>query len=309
MKEIRLRMSEVSFDIAAHRYWMLDGRELSGVTKIVSWVYPKTYEGISEEVLQRAQAHGTSVHLDCQMSDAGFDVESMEAKAYQRLKAEMGLETLANEWLVDDGGRVASSIDVVFTDGSIADIKTTSQIHYNNVSLQLSIYAWMLERMNEGLIVPQLYVIWLPKERYGRPQIVRVDRIPSEKIERLVDAYAEGKDGSVGLDILSSSEGGEVVKMDKQLQALRDAEMEFVRLMKEADEIKQRTEKLRAGMLEVMESTGTKKYESDVVVLTYKEAYEQERLDSAKLKKLYPDIYQECVKVAKYKSSITIKIK
>lgn len=309
MKEIRLRKSDVSFDIAAHRYWMPDGRELSGVTKIVGWVYPKTYEGISEEVLQRAQEHGTSVHLDCQMSDAGFDVESTEAKAYQRLKAEMGLETLANEWLVDDGGRVASSIDVVFTDGSIADIKTTSQIHFNNVSLQLSIYAWMLERMNEGLVVPQLYVIWLPKERYGKPQIVRVDRIASEKIERLVDAYAEGKDGSVGLDILSSSEGGEVVKMDNQLQALRDAEMEFVRLMKEADEIKQRTEKLRAGMLEVMESTGTKKYESDVVVLTYKEAYEQERLDSAKLKKLYPDIYQECVKVAKYKPSITIKIK
>lgn len=306
MKNGRLRESAVSFDAATHTY-MLDGRVLSGVTPIVNWVYDKTYEGISDDVLRRAAEHGKSVHLDCQMKDAGFDVQSREAKAYGMLKDERGLETLANEWLVDDGKDIASSIDVVFTDYSIADIKTTSSIHMENVELQLSVYAWLLERMNPGVVVPTLYVIWLPRERYGNPCMLKVERIGADVCEMIVGMYLKGESADKARDLL----GLPIVKEDvsSMPMEIRDAENELIRLEVEAKEVKRKSEELREGLLRLMEQNGIKKYESERLVLSYVEGSERMMLDSSKVKNEHPEVYAACMKRQQTKSSLRIKIK
>ena len=301
-----LTRSAVSFDAATHTYHMGDVI-LGGVTPIVKWAYPDTYRDIPEDVLRRAAEHGTSVHQDCQMADAGLPCTSREAQAYLRMKAERGLETLANEWLVDDGGNIASHIDVVFTDCSIADIKATSVIHRENVTLQLSIYAWLLERMNPGLTVPRLFVIWLPRQMYGEPEMMELVRIPSEKCGELVAAYLEGKPSAAAADILGTSK--EVVPAYNLPQELRDLEAEIIRLELEAKAIKERNEQLKQGLLRVMEEKRAKKYESERLVITYTEPYEQAKLDSARLKKEMPEIYRAYCKMSQCKGSVRIKVK
>lgn len=315
MMEGKLRVSAVSFDAATHTY-TCGGRELEHVTPIIEWVYPGTYEGIDPEILKAAQERGSSIHNDCQMSDAGFEIDTEEVRAYQRLKALRGLESLTNEWLVDWQEKVASKIDVIFADMSIADIKTTSSIHEEKVSLQLSIYAWMLEEMNEGLVVPNIYVIWLPKQRYGYPVMRALRRIPSKVCMEVVLQYLQGKDNKAARLLLDAEDAAREERaimnqceMSNLPAEFVEAEKEVARLEMEAKAIKERSEALREGLLRIMEETGTKKYEGEHLILTYKDAYERESLDASKVKSLYPDVWQECRKVSKVKPSLNIKIK
>ena len=54
MKEA-LRESKVIFDPEKHEY-TLNGRQLSGVTPIVAWLFPETYKGIPQQVLEGSGA-------------------------------------------------------------------------------------------------------------------------------------------------------------------------------------------------------------------------------------------------------------
>ena len=53
---------------------------------------------------------------------------------------------------------------------------------------------------------------------------------------------------------------------------------------------------MKAALYDAMMKFGVKKFESDVLNLTLVEPTTETRLDSAKLKKKYPDIAAECSK-------------
>lgn len=302
MKDIKLRESAVVFNTADHTYH-LDGRVISGVTPIVKWMFPETYSDIPEDVLARAAEHGKNVHLDCQMADAGFDPASREAEAYLRMKAERGLETLANEWLVDDGQNIASSIDVVFTNYAIADIKATSKIHYDNVTLQLSIYAWLLERMNEGLLVPAAYVIWLPKERYGSPLMTKLERIPADVCERIVGMYLDGDTNEEARALIGKSVAAPV---PTGLEVLGD---EYCRLDAEAKRIKARMDEIKEHLMKEMAVSGDTSYNWDGCTVSYVAEKESVKIDTAKVKADFPEVWSQCQKTEKTKPYVQIKIR
>ena len=69
MKKLDLVESRVVFDNEHHTY-TLDGRELSGVTPIVKWLFPDTYKGIPQSVLDRAAEYGTLIHSKCELADS-----------------------------------------------------------------------------------------------------------------------------------------------------------------------------------------------------------------------------------------------
>lgn len=296
---ISLKKSAVEFNPADHTY-QLDGRYISGITPIIKWVYD-TYKDIPEDVLARAAEHGKDVHLDCQMADAGFEPTSREAEAYVRLKAERGLVTLTNEWLVDDGKDIASSIDVVFDDFSIGDIKATSKLHYDNVTLQLSIYAWLLEKMNPEVKVPAIYVIWLPREQYGSPLMTKLERIPSDICFKIVDMYLAGDSNDGARHLLGLDE--------ETPAAYADLEQEYCQLDTEAKAIKARMDAIKEELMHAMQETGDTSYAGDLLTASYIVGKESTKIDTAKVKKLYPDIYTECSKTEKTKDYIQIKIK
>lgn len=304
MKEIKLRESAVVFSTADHTYH-LDGRKICGVTPIVKWMYPETYSDIPEEVLARAAEHGKNVHLDCQMADAGFDPASREAEAYIRMKAERGLETLANEWLVDDGHDIASSIDVVFTNHAIADIKATSKIHFDNVTLQLSIYAWLLEKMNPGLMVPAIYVIWLPKEQYGAPSMTQLERISADIVEKVVRMYLDGESNEEARALLGAPMPGELSLPGGMLCL----EQEYCMLDAEAKVIKARMDAIKETFMKEMEQTGEKTYKLERMTVSYVAGKETAKVDTKKLKEKYKDVYADCVTTSTSKATISIRIK
>lgn len=310
-----LKKSEVLFDEISHTY-TLNGKKLHGITPIISWLFPNTYKNISNEVLQSAAEYGSRVHKACEFFDTcGFGDEMQEVKDYARLKQENNLISVANEYLVDDGKDIASSIDVVFNNGSntyhLADIKTTSEIHVNNVTLQLSIYAYLFERCNKGKRVGKLYVIWLPKEQYGVAKLMRLNRISATDCKRIISAYLKGEDPAIlRKEIFNIEEQkNEITQIEEQLPiALKDVENEILKLEESIKELEDKRKTLKEGLLSLMERNNVKKWQGEKISLTRRLESIRFSLDTDKLKTEFEKVYNKCLKKTLSKSSLTINI-
>ena len=308
----KLNMSGVVFDKTSHSY-SLYGNKLCGVTPIVKWVYPDTYKDIPQDILMKAAEHGSLIHSKCELYDnTGITDETCpQLVDYIRLKEENSLTTVCNEYLVDDGQNIASSIDVVFKGKGaktfdLGDIKTTSSIHVQNVTLQLSIYAMLFERCNPGMKAGKLFVVWLPKAQYGEAKLMELERIPSDMCDAIIQAFLNKEDSTPFRDALM---GNTQVATEETLPAeFHDAEEEVIKIEETVKKLKEREEELRAGLLEVMKQKNVKSWKSDRLQLIRKEATVRVTVDSVKLKKAHPDIFAECQKVSKVKESLTIKI-
>lgn len=313
-----LNESPVIFDNGAHTY-TLNGVRLSGVTAIVKWMFPETYKDIPQSVLEKAAAHGTQVHTKCELYDSlGIGDDMPEVLDYIRLKEEQGLTTLASEYLVDDGAHISSSIDKVFDmDESgcypLADLKTTSKVHNDNVSLQLSIYAYLFELNNPGLKAGRLMCIWLPKKQYGDAAIIDLHRISTEGCKEIISAYLAKEDATpyrekwFGAGEASAST--EIEPIEEALPVeLKDAEDEIIKIETAVKELEAKKEELKKGLYDLMVKHNVKKWQSKKLQLIRKLDGTRETLDSAKVKKNYPEVYQDCKKISAVKGSLTIKV-
>ena len=69
MKKEELRKSPVVFHDKEHRY-DLDGQDLHGITPIIAWLFPNTYQGIPQSVLNKAAEYGSLIHSKCELYDS-----------------------------------------------------------------------------------------------------------------------------------------------------------------------------------------------------------------------------------------------
>lgn len=146
--KIQLKQSPVIFNEVDHTYNYL-GSSLSGVTSLLHrTLFANKYSGISQAVLAKAAEYGHNIHEQIELVDTlGVESTTPAVLAYLQMKADLGLTTLANEYLVSDESYIASSIDIIFDDLTLADIKTTSRLDMEYLSWQLSIYAYLFEML------------------------------------------------------------------------------------------------------------------------------------------------------------------
>ncbi len=311
---IKLTPSTVSFDEESHTYTAADGTPLSGVTPIVSWLLPDTYTGIPQAVLDRAAAHGHKVHEQCRMVDnlgiVPEDVES-QTKYYVDLCKEHGLKPLANEYLIaSESLGIASSIDMVTRDLDLCDIKTTSSLHRECVTFQLSVYAMLFEAQNPGQKAGRLFALWVPKPQYGAPEARELTRIPAALCTEAVKAYIGGKDSEpyrkeIFPDYVPAAKaGGEPLPA-----TLKDAEGEIIKLETELARLKAQRDKLTKGLLALMEEKGVKKWESDSLTLTYIPASTRTAFDAKRFKADQPYTYEAYLHKTQTAPSIRITLK
>lgn len=315
MKTKDLVKSGVRFDERTHTY-EYNGKVLRGVTPIVGWVFGKTYEGIPDAVLARAAEYGGAVHKACELYDTCGVMMSdyqNEVNAYAAMCEDAGLRHHVSEYLVSDESDIASSIDKVFApDGGeypLGDLKCTSQLHTENVTLQLSIYAYLFERQNTGKRAGRLYCLWLPKLQYGKPKVVEVQRIPSDTVKVIIDAYLNGGDAEKCAALVRRFVDVPAVAEGRLPSNLIEVEREIVSIEREAKELKQRSEELRAGLLELMQENGVKKWEGELITITRKDGGKRQTIDTAKVKEQFPEVYAQCIKERSFSESLTIKIK
>lgn len=293
--------TNVYFDDITHSYLTKDGKYLMGVTSLMrKHGLAPDYTDIPQDILDRAAERGSKVHKDIELYCKGVIVkDTPELKVFRKLN----LPVIANEYLVSDNEIVASSIDIVTDAGDdmvdLIDIKTTSTLHTEPLSWQLSIYAYLFELQNPTIKVGKLYGLHI---RNGKGKLVQVKRIDSVQIEELLTAEREGLSFIPRPQAIAPKE-------DALLAQLKDVSLTIAAL-KEQIKMQEAVEKeIKEKLLQSMESSAQKVIENDYIKISYIEPSERITIDKDKLNEDYPQLYERYKKVSLIAPSIRIKIK
>lgn len=100
-------------------------------------------------------------------------------------------------------------------------------------------------------------------------------------------------------------ETGLVAFKEQQLSVLQ----QIADLVTAKKKIEAQEKELKDKLKEAMEKYGIKKFDSDILKITYVAATTATSIDSAKLKKKYPAIAEECSKTSKKSAYIKVEIK
>lgn len=300
---MELAKCKVVFDQQAHTY-TLGNKQLQGITStLIKWMFPSTYDFISQDVLKQAAERGSFIHENIELADSlGVSPTACpEAMEYIKLRDEQGLKALSSEYLVTDNKNFASAIDIVYDDLSLADIKCTSKIHTDNVRLQLSIYAYLFEKMNKGLKAKRLLVVWLPKEQYGKPKIIEVERIKSSDIKKMIDAYLAGEPNTAFLPLFQQKNEVQLVSNDviSQIAAIE---------IKMA-ELKKQSEELRSTIRTAMELHNVSKWETEQFKVSLGKESVSKRFDAKAFQTDHPDLYEQYQVETTSKGKFTLTLK
>lgn len=293
---MKLAKSDVIFDAANHTY-SYEGRQLSGITSLLHrQLFPDMYAGISQEVLQNAADRGTLVHQNCELADEGFDVDTIEAINYLKLKEENNLTFEQSEYLVSDNEHYASCIDKVYreddTTFSLGDIKTTYSLNKEYVTWQLSIYAYLFERQNPGAKVSSIFAIWLRDEK---SKLVRLERKSDEEVSSLLSCDSQGiqyNPKGESLPILAKEAEQMIVDIETQIKALEEQK-----------------DNLREGVMRAMVQAGLYSWKGEKVSITRKTASTRKTFDAKRFEKEHPELYNQYVKETLTSEVLQIKIK
>lgn len=295
---MRLRKNkEVAFNEWLHVYTASDGHTLIGVTELMKrHGLSPDYGGISKDVLEKAAARGTAIHQLLQDYDDGKAViEDENLKAYKAL----GLKVHCSEYLVSDNEIVATFIDKVLDDCSLADVKTTSSVHRRPLEWQLSIGAYLFELQNPGKKVPHLYCIHV---RDGKAKLIEVSRIPNEAVERLLECERCGvvySDNPVPADA--------ALALEEQAVVLAEQLDQIARLKLAIKETEQASAELQQRLYDYMTENNLDEMACELGTFVRKAPYTKKALDSTRLKKEKPELYEQYLKESEVKGSITFK--
>lgn len=299
---MKLVKSKVRFDEEHHRYF-LGEKELSGITgTLIKKAFPDTYKGIPDAVLAKAAERGSVVHQNLELFDAicNSDINIMpsvlpEVKDYNEMIISYGLHHVDSEYLVTDNENFASAIDKVLADNEgniyLADIKTTSTLHYDNVSLQLSIYAKWFEEQNPDLKVKEIVCMWF---KNGQSKFQPLPRVSDEQIDELINAY-----------LSEDADYQYKVEVPEQFSAL---EQEYRLVSARMDALKIKQDDLKEQMMKMMEANKKKSIKTNIGSYSYVESTTKRTLDMKLFKQKYPNAYEKLTKVSISKPSIRIKL-
>lgn len=308
MKKFSLYNSPVLFEEDGHTY-TLEGHTLQGVTPIIAWLFPETYKGIPKSVLDNAASYGGMIHKKIELADSLGIVDDQAVRDYLELKEQKGVKTLVNEYLVSDERNIASSIDVVMDNLDLWDVKTTSKVHIPNVTMQLSIYAWLFEEQNR-VKAGDLYCCWLPKPQYGQAELIKLNRVSADICKEIVQMYVCGGDPMQARAILAQT--GFEMEMQRVKgeipDCMTDLMDELIEISGAKKHLEEREKAIKEVLLQQMSVEGVDKWANDLIEVSRKASYERTSIDTTALKKKMPEVWEQFKKVAKVAESITYKV-
>ena len=307
MERPLLNQSPVVFNAAAHTY-KLGNKYLKGVTTtLVRRAYPNTYVrpvGLSEEVWKRildgAKAKGTAAHQAIELyEDLGVASDIPEVKNYITIKEDNGFVNLATEYIVSDEEHYASAIDHVWyqkESGEIylIDIKHTAEVHYPDVTCQLSIYKRFFEKQNPHLKVAGIALLWLRDEK---SEFKLLRPMADEVLDALIEA--DQKDESFDIQQHYGDLPAKFANAEEQIALLK----------REIDEKKKLYEELTSGLYSLMTQYGVNKFTGQKIQLTITKPSQRDGFDMECFKADHKDLWENYRTVVNVKSSLRITIK
>ena len=265
-KKITLNVPRVTFIEESHQYF-IGKKELKGVTgTLIKKAFPDTYKNIPESVLMKAAERGGLIHNTFETFCSIFDADinqypnpTEELQAFHSMLVAYDLHYVASEYLVTDGENFASAIDGIFADNEgniyLVDYKTTATLHYDNVSLQLSIYAKWFEEQNPDLKVKEIVCMWF---KNGQSKFQPLPRVADYQIDDLINAY-----------LADDTDYEYKVEVPEKFSAL---EQEYRLVSARMDALKIKQDDLKEQMMKMMEANKQKSIKTNIGSYSYVES-------------------------------------
>lgn len=195
-------------------------RYLSITTLLKEMGISPSYDGVNEEVLNKAKDYGEMVHSEienyCKFDEIGIADELQEFIKWSKKNK---INYAVSEYRVHDE-RLAGSIDLIYMQNGklvISDIKTTSQVHKDSVSWQLSLYRYLLgEKIEKATCI------------HIRPDLFEVIEIPlksNEECKKLIDSYFNETVYEVAL--LEQEQVNALFQLQAQLKNVEDVKKQL----------------------------------------------------------------------------------
>ena len=257
-----------------------------------------SYEGVDPETLRKKAEYGTLVHKEIEEyineGKIGFTAE------FNNFAIGYGTQFAPAKYseLMLHNDIIAGTCDLILVGGTVADIKTTSVLHRDALSWQLSIYA-------------ALYTLAFPDDPITKAQafhfspegvltVVDIPLKPHSEVLRLFECERRG-------EIYQAFDALPVTVA--QMQALAEAENLIKSIEEQKKAAEARADELRTALMKAMEEGGVTHFETEQLKVTYVAPTVQERIDTARLKKERPDIAGEFVKHTSVKASLRITLR
>lgn len=276
------------------------------------------YSGTSKAKLKESAEIGKSVHKDLEsvLNIAHYEPKTEQGKhfaewARENLDCGVGEQQLGYE---HEGLIIAGTADVmaIGKDKStliIGDHKNTAKFHREYVSWQVSLLDYFARKLGKEKINGKI-LNWKGASKFycfhyepktGEMKVYELDKIPDVEIERLIDCEYHNK--------LYQREKL-VIDPELQKQYLA-AEENFIALEKGAKKLQKKRDELREQILQLFEQQNVYSWESPDkrVLVSYVRENDRITVDSTKLKKKYPLVYNECQKVTHIKSQLRVKLR
>ena len=291
--------STAVFDPQNHKYYV-DGKELISTTQLMKkHNLSPNYESVDAETLSRSAEYGKIVHSELE-EFIKYDKPSfsVEVEDFEMWVKENQLEDslIASELQVNND-LVAGTIDFIYQneDGLvIADFKTTSQVHKEAVSWQLSIYRELL-----GIDIKKGVCFHI------KGNIFEVIDIPLKSHEEV-------------LKLFEAERKGEIYKTtalieNESVEALINLQMQLMAMEETKKKIEAQEEAFKCHILKEMEDRGLLNYKvvCNGIELAFTRVLESQResIDGKKLLHDFPELYDRYKKTTTYKSYVKVSCK
>lgn len=308
----------ISFDKQTHTYTN-DGRLLLSVTEVIKrYVFPDMYSNVPEEVLNKAADRGTATHAIIEkyikgtLTNEEYEANKADIDSFVNEIDKRHLFLGQSECIVSDSELLAGTIDIIglFNEGKgeriiIADVKTTSRLNIEYLQWQLSLYAYLFLGSNQNAYlfnIPDLYGIHL---RDGKCKIVKIEPLPLDAIESLLDAIRNNVQPEdwkkPQSDLLN------VKELTEQYRAAFAKRAELQEKVKELDE---EIESCLEGIKQEFLRIGTYKEAFDDVEISLPTDTIRRTFDKAAFAKRHPELkaeLDECCKETRIEGKIKIK--
>jgi hypothetical protein len=285
----------VVFKEEEHEYWLGD-KQLSGITGRINDVLygGNKYAGVPEHTMERARMRGSLIHKEIEeYYVSGILGFTDELQRFIELQEEHGFKVLANEYTVTDFETYATNIDLIlFRDNELElqDIKSTAQLDKEYLSWQLSINAYLLEKII-NMPITKLSAYWT---RSG--EIVDIERKSNEEVEKFLYDEIDTIEPQMPID---QNQAEHFITLQTQIKGLKQqlAELEAVE-----NEFKQL-------FMEKMKENNIKSFDLGAVKITYIAPTVRKSFDSKKFEIEHKELYGQYLKESPVKESLKITIR
>lgn len=306
----------IAFDEATHCYAVNGDIAHVSVTELLAkHGLSPNYDGVSDAKLAEAAEYGRAIHKDIEnyvnkpaytpITPAG---EEFAEWAKNNLDCAVAEQVLAYEYSKDL--IIAGTCDLLgyLKDGMsvMGDHKTTSPLHKESVSWQVSLLDYIARKLgDEAINGKQInwkgaakFYCWHYDKQAQKMSPIELERIPDSEIEKLLDAEFRGERYQRPLLVLDAELA---LKAEK-------AEMQLLVLKRQEEAAMTEARVLRDMLCAAFEAQGISSWISPngLVKVSYIPATTSIQVDNSRLKKEQPGIYEKYSKLVHKKAYVRV---